>query len=930
MVHSVGVSMAELATSLEDFVAQAQPISWGDRSKMLTHKWFEWPPDIFALSAMLLGHTGAYRRAVSPVEGEWPESDWARIAARRADEWRKWVAAGSRGELPASIEMYRRQLDRLGAVKIDHLYDPEEKDGRLDAWELCRALLELMSISDQVMRGIGVGFAPKVTLECMEQESTTVPADLSSFVLQASVLLALRGSLSRLPKYRGIVLPKARTPQVGLTLRSFSNNVTFHHTEVDVAWRSFPWFNSDENTINIMIVPWPYEVRADYFAPVPHPKAQSHLGPHRYFHYESRGDFLDPGGLIRAIRAATSEVRRIHVLVFPEMALRERELAALQKALSEELSPQQIPMIVTGTSAKFVDSAPPTGAEGEGSSSDLPEEPDGEEDLAAYKVGIHAAGSNRVVLSLYYGERWYSVVQDKHHRWKLDGRQIEQYQLGAMLTGTRDWWEAIQITRRRLSVLAANTWLTICPLICEDLARLDPVSEVVRGVGPTLLIALLLDGPQLKERWSARYGSVFADDPGSSVLTVTSLGMSERSVRPGIVSVDALAEAKERSRVVALWKDKVNWHEVEVKNGARAPLKILTIGARWETEAAFDDRIDRESSAVFVYQGMSDEDLPGGRNVELDRSRAEGQAPEAIASKDRHETRSRGANEEPRAPDLSGSADKRADAREKKRSIRDMCELTLLTYYVDALVDADNPRAARGLAAWFRAAMGLAPSSSSASPDLSESQKEIISWIEYSRTTRDLVDREIPTPHMVLAVAVVTELVGRTLAEISGEDDRAVREPPEEPGPPTRYHDDCLELWTALKNHCTAAISEVVDEMAHEGKLPRRWSRGRAGTLGSLRRTQAWLEKLGVDPGDLRRAGLLSAVDRGRLMLTAPLSILWAIHVRLTTQRRYGVLSFESASLLEEIGEFVDTRSGHFEFIAWKERMESLESPGTG
>ena len=84
-------------------------------------------------------------------------------------------------------------------------------------------------------------------------------------------------------------------------------------------------------------------------------------------------------------------------------------------------------------------------------------------------------------------------------------------------------------------------------LICEDLARPDPVGEVVRAVGPNLIIALLSDGPQLNSRWPSRYAGVLADDPGSSVLTVTSAGMAKLSK-----SGDP---AKDRPDVIAFWRD---------------------------------------------------------------------------------------------------------------------------------------------------------------------------------------------------------------------------------------------------------------------------------------------------------------------------------------------------------------------------------------
>ena len=56
------------------------------------------------------------------------------------------------------------------------------------------------------------------------------------------------------------------------------------------------------------------------------------------------------------------------------------------------------------------------------------------------------------------------------------------------------------------------------PVGREDLARLDEVADLVRRIGPSLIIAVLLDGPQLATRWPCRYASIVADDPGSSGL----------------------------------------------------------------------------------------------------------------------------------------------------------------------------------------------------------------------------------------------------------------------------------------------------------------------------------------------------------------------------------------------------------------------------
>ncbi len=50
-----------------------------------------------------------------------------------------------------------------------------------------------------------------------------------------------------------------------------------------------------------------------------------------------------------------------------------------------------------------------------------------------------------------------------------------------------------------------------------------PLRTVIRSVGPNLVIVLLMDGPQLVRRWPGKYATVLSDDPGSAVLTVTSL-----------------------------------------------------------------------------------------------------------------------------------------------------------------------------------------------------------------------------------------------------------------------------------------------------------------------------------------------------------------------------------------------------------------------
>jgi hypothetical protein len=119
------------------------------------------------------------------------------------------------------------------------------------------------------------------------------------------------------------------------------------------------------------------------------------------------------------------------------------------------------------------------------------------------------------------------------------------------------------VPRRSLQFMTFGEEITVVSLVCEDLAENDQVADVIRAVGPTGVITVLLDGPQLTSRWAARYASVLADDPGSTVLTLTSFGMVQRS-RPG---------DRDASRVVALWKDPERGvREIPLEPGAQAVL----------------------------------------------------------------------------------------------------------------------------------------------------------------------------------------------------------------------------------------------------------------------------------------------------------------------------------------------------------------------
>jgi hypothetical protein len=264
---------------------------------------------------------------------------------------------------------------------------------------------------------------------------------------------------------------------------------------------------------------------------------------------------LDLDLVSRTIAAARDEVDSVDVVILPESAIDEGDVNDLEALLDS----QGVISLITGVRQH----SPEPG----------------------WRPGnwVHIGFSPRLEkagpLPNSPGEQWFHIRQNKHHRWSLDERQIYQYHLGGALHPHVRWWEAMDVPRRTIQFIELGDGITMVSLVCEDLAQIDDVAEVIRSVGPTVVVTPLLDGPQVTSRWAARYASVLADDPGSAVLTLTSFGMAQRC-RPN---------GRDASAVVALWKDPVRGsREIPLEAGAQGVL--LTVCGDRATRSSADGR----------------------------------------------------------------------------------------------------------------------------------------------------------------------------------------------------------------------------------------------------------------------------------------------------------------------------------------------------
>ena len=457
---------------------------------------------------------------------------------------------------------------RLNGFRSASVFEPiDDVAAAPDWWTIC---LDLVMITDEACKHMGFQVANPFFDFFMQEYAAT---DLSSGDEFRRVQRA-PFSLSLAAEDVLCVQAKARTPSVGCTLRSLTHHLALlpPRGQVRARWVS-PVIEADaarlQEDLGLLLVPLPYDINDDAFRPAGE-AADGHWG---WFEVDQHWLPTSSGAgrkntlvefILSLIRAARASGARVDAVVLPELALDFSNFRALARALAND---RAIDFLIAGISTD-----------------------------AAKRKGNFVAIAPFFLLGKERDENitaWENLIliREKHHRWKLNGTQLQSYGLTG-LDHNKSWWERLDILSRSLDLLVYRGKSTLTTLICEDLARVDPCQAVVRAVGPNLLIALLMDGPQIGERWPGRYATVLAEDPGTSVLSLTSFGLMARQNRLGKFG---------QSSSIALWKDEKNGpQKLELHRNAEA--MVLELKPTFKQERTLDGRADDGMSLRWEYK----------------------------------------------------------------------------------------------------------------------------------------------------------------------------------------------------------------------------------------------------------------------------------------------------------------------------------------
>lgn len=526
-----------------------------------------WPPDLFAVVGTIIDRSGCYTEA-SPDRNDLSGHQlYLATITALAKAW-----GLSMLDVPPSVQqLWTTLVSECGTLPLAQVTTHPVA---------VEVLLHLFAIADEACAGMG-----------WDSKARTAGREFARYVLINATDPTLLGDFPSLPYWPNslcgmvspdhvVVLPKSITTSKGCTIRSLSHHLSLLpcRTILEPEWllSSRRADRVDRDELRLLLVPFPYAIPKisfklsfprTYMAGKAYHPAFFKLWP-QWLSRRGKGkidgktlaDTLIKPLIQRAKLASGGRVP--HGVVLPECALT-REVA---NELVAELADSGIEFLITG----ILEHDKATGA--------------------TYNKAL-----TYVIVNRY---RALVREQNKHHRWRVDREQAKSY--GLALDNdphNGQWWEDIDVTNRKLPFYAMREDMSMVTLICEDLARMEPAMNAIRAIGPNLVVALLMDGPQLGFRWPARYASVLADEPGCAVLSLTCAATVDLSNNQFYKD-----SGKRSSRTVARWTQAAQGgknFDIDLERGDQGIL--LTLKSTPKHQTTLDNRGDNEQSRELSY-----------------------------------------------------------------------------------------------------------------------------------------------------------------------------------------------------------------------------------------------------------------------------------------------------------------------------------------
>lgn len=478
-----------------------------------------WPPDLFGINALLLNLSGA-QQFLTPGNSPLPDSACQMIISEEERDDLIEAAKGWReqGTFPTFAQS---DWDVIMSTKIPLGCGPERSKSLglqselgangLPTW--WHSALRLMILADETCSKAAAlernghksddWIALVARLDKEQADAKT--QNLKSGHIPVMVTHSTRALM--LSQDVACVQPKVWTPEVGCTIRSFSQHLALlpPASSMRANWNlqqgELP---PATKPLRCLLVPYPYHIDGNPFEVEPASGRWGWFNCRQKWLENSDGERNDDDLIaffMRLIeRAEEGGQPKINVVLLPETAID----FDLHLNLTEKLRARfpDIEFLITGSTSNCIGKK-------------------GNIVLSSHFSRLTDGGDLEIETS----------SRKKHHRWKIDERQRQQYGFEATenISNSASIWEAITLERREIHINPFREQSILTTLICEDLARSEPAHQLVQATGPNIVFVLLMDGPQVAGRWSSRYAMGLADDPGCAVLTLTCRALVHRS-----------------------------------------------------------------------------------------------------------------------------------------------------------------------------------------------------------------------------------------------------------------------------------------------------------------------------------------------------------------------------------------------------------------